>query len=338
MGCTRVYPIFKNMKKLIVGIDISKDVIDYCVLEKGSHQVIDRGVVQNERSFLNSWIKSFDLNNTCFSMEHTGHYGALLSWLLSERKAVYYMINALEIKRSLGIQRGKTDAVDAYRIASYSITNNFKLSPFILPCEELLKLKAMMTVRQQRVKMSVQLQNSIKANLILNRTVDISELIEDESRQLESIKKSISFIDRQMLEIIKSCEPLEQTYNKITKVIGVGPITAMKCIIETANFTKFDSARKFSCHSGLAPFPYQSGSSVKGRTRTHYLKNSSLKSILFKAAASAIQHDPQLKNYYNRKLKDGKHKLCALNAVANKVVLRIFAVQKREEPFVKLAA
>lgn len=86
----------------------------------------------------------------------------------------------------------------------------------------------------------------------------------------------------------------------------------------------------------LAPFPYQSGSSIKGRTKTHFLRDKTLKSILYKAAGSAIQHDPQLKKYYEQKLEKGKHKLTALNAVANKIVLRIFAVAKRNESFVKL--
>ena len=63
-----------------------------------------------------------------------------------------------------------------------------------------------------------------------------------------------------------------------------------------------------------------------------------MKSILFKAAGSAIQHDPQLKAYYLRKVKLGKHKLSVLNAVANKLVLRIFAVARRKEPFVKFMA
>ena len=73
-------------------------------------------------------------------------------------------------------------------------------------------------------------------------------------------------------------------------------------MIETDNFTRFTDARKFNCHCGLAPFPYQSGSSIKDRTKTHFLRDKTLKSILFKAAGSAIQHDPQLKKYYEQKL------------------------------------
>ncbi|HAV55663.1 MAG TPA: hypothetical protein DCX41_12135 [Aequorivita sp.] len=48
---------------------------------------------------------------------------------------------------------------------------------------------------------------------------------------------------------------------------------------------------KFCCHCGLAAFPYQSGSSVKGKMKTHHLRVESLKAILFKAASSAVQHD-----------------------------------------------
>jgi transposase len=64
----------------------------------------------------------------------------------------------------------------------------------------------------------------------------------------------------------------------------------------------------------------------------------SLKATLIKSATTAIQYDPQLKKYYDRKTKEGKHKMSVKNAVANKIVSRIFAVVKRNEPFVKLVA
>ena len=199
-------------------------------------------------------------------------------------------------------------------------------------------LKALVTARERYVKISVQIQNSLKANEILNKSVDVKMLIREESKQYKSIEKSIKNIEAQMQELINQDENLKDSYKKITKVIGVGPVIAIKCIVETENFIKFSNARKFSCHCGLAPFPYQSGSSVKGRTKTHYLRDKSLKAMLTKGAISAIQHDPQIKAYYKRKIEEGKHHMNVKNAVANKIVLRIFAVAKREEPFVKLAA
>ena len=195
-----------------------------------------------------------------------------------------------------------------------------------------------MAARERFVKISVQLKNSLKANLIVNETINVKDLIREEKKQIKSIVKAIKDFEKQMLEIVNSNQDLKTNYEKMSKIIGIGPITAIKCITETHNFSKFSNARKFSCHCGLAPFAYQSGSSIKGKTKTHYFRDRALKSILFKAAGSAIQHDPQLKKYYNRKVQEGKHKLTVLNAVANKLVLRIFAVVNREEPFVKLSA
>lgn len=326
------------MKKLIVGIDVSKDTLDYSVLESTSVQVNDRGVLSNDRKTIEKWLKAYDNATVSFTLEHTGHYGMLLMKILSEKEFTFYVINPLELKKSLGIQRGKSDAVDAYRIAEYSITNKHKIKPFEIPANNLTKLKALITARERYVKMSVQVQNSLKANKILHKTVDISMLIKEENKQLTSLKKSIITIEKQITDIINDDKNLKNTYDKITRVIGVGPVIAAKCIAETNNFLKFTNPRKFSCYCGLAPFPYQSGSSIKGRTKTHFLRNKTLKAILIKGAISAVQHDPQLKTYYNRKIKEGKHHMSVINAVANKLVLRIFAVAKRKEPFIKLAA
>jgi transposase len=324
------------MKKIIIGIDVSKDTLDFCILEKDSRKKLQQGVIINKEREILTWLKNIDNENVVLALEHTGHYGALLSWLLEDHMFTYYLINPLDLQRSLGLQRGKSDTVDAYRIADYIITNHHKLSPFKLPCESLRKLKALMTARERYVKMSVQIQNSLKAEMILNEKVELKQLIKLEQKQLKSIKKTIQDLEKQMIEIIKANQDLNTTYAKISSVTGVGIITSIKCIIETDNFTRFTDARKFNCHCGLAPFPYQSGSSIKGRTKTHFLRDKTLKAILFKAAGSAIQHDPQLKRYYEQKIEKGKHKLTALNAVANKIVLRIFAVAKRNEPFVKL--
>lgn len=326
------------MKKQVIGIDISKDTLDYCALCSREVQVTNRGTLDNTHKAIEKWLKGFDKLNSVFALEHTGHYGAALIDCLSNSGYIFYLINPLELKKSLGIQRGKTDAKDAYRIAEYAITNNHKLTPYQLPTKNLSRLKALLTARERYVKMSVQVQNSLKANEILNRTVDVKMLIKQETKHLKSLQKSIATIEEEMQRIIEADQDLKSSYKKVSSVIGVGSIITIKCIVETDNFIKFDNPRKFSCHCGLAPFAYQSGSSVKGKTKTHFLRDKSLKAILTKGAITAIQHDPQLKAYYNRKVKEGKHRMSVINAVANKLVLRIFAVAKRDAPFVKLAA
>ena len=52
------------------------------------------------------------------------------------------------------------------------------------------------------------------------------------------------------------------------------------------------------------------------------------------AAYSAINHDPELKAKYEQKLKEGKAKMSALNIIRFKLIERIFAVIKRQTPYV----
>lgn len=195
-----------------------------------------------------------------------------------------------------------------------------------------------MAMRDGQVKIMVQQKNSLKPFKLVAADISRAKELKENQKLIDAHHKVIAKLEKQMLEIIRGNVQLSDSYRKITKVIGVGPLTAIKYIVETENFSKFDDPRKFTCHSGLAPFEYQSGSRVRKRARSSPISDKNMKAILFKAASSALQHDPQLKNYYKRKTEEGKHKLSVINAIANKIILRIFAVVKRDEPFVKLSA
>lgn len=328
------------MKKLFIGIDISKDVFDFCLINEDAKVLSSKEVLPNTKNGIADFCKFLKKHKELdpwVCMEHTGHYGALLVSELTKKEIIFSLINPLEIKNSIGLTRGKTDAVDAYRIANYALTNKHKLEQFVLPSKDIQKLKTLMSTRDIYVKMNVQLKNSLKALEIKNQSIPIKPIINEHLALIKRQEKTIEKVEKKMNEIIMNNEKLKNNFNIITSVVGVGPLTATKCIIETDNFLAFNDGRKFSCYCGLAPFEYKSGSSIRGRTKTSFFRHKGLKSILFKATSTAIQHDPQLKQYYKRKLEEGKHKLSVLNAIANKIVLRIFAVIKRQEPYVKLA-
>ena len=99
------------MKKQVIGIDISKDTLDFCILDVNSVQVKDRGVIDNQLKTIKKWLRSVDSSSSMFALEHTGHYGAILINQLSANSCVHYLINPLELKKSLGIQRGKSDKI-----------------------------------------------------------------------------------------------------------------------------------------------------------------------------------------------------------------------------------
>jgi transposase len=100
-------------------------------------------------------------------------------------------------------------------------------------------------------------------------------------------------------------------------------------IVETGAFRDFDSARRFCCHAGVAPFKYDSGSSVRSRSKVFSRADKSIKALLHMAALSAaIRMKGKLNDCYLRKVAEGKNKMLVINAVRDKLVMRMFAVIK----------
>ena len=105
-------------------------------------------------------------------------------------------------------------------------------------------------------------------------------------------------------------------------------------LVSTNNFTGFENGRKYACYSGIAPFPNESGSSIKGKTKVSHLANKKIKTLLSNGANSAKSYDPEIKAYYQRKIKEGKDHKSVINAISCKLVNRVFAVVKRQTPYV----
>ncbi len=151
------------MENLFIGVDISKDTFDVCIINQ-DHQIIRKDLVFDNSSkgikVFFSEIGLLKVEGHWVCMEDTGHYGALLISKLLAAGVPTSVVNPLEIKRSSGITRGKSDPIDAFRIASYAATFKHKLEEYILPSQELQKLKAMMSQRELMIKMSVQAKNT----------------------------------------------------------------------------------------------------------------------------------------------------------------------------------
>jgi len=101
-------------------------------------------------------------------------------------------------------------------------------------------------------------------------------------------------------------------------------LLALNMIVATGEFKRIKESKKFACYSGVAPFAYQSGSSVRGKTRVSKMANMTMKKLFHMAAMSAIQCCEELKLYYQRKVAEGKNKMSVLNAVRNKLISRVF--------------
>ena len=109
-----------------IGIDISKFTFDVAIIDtnKKSSSYVFENTTKGIKAFLRLLKnQKMNLSETFICMEHTGIYGKLIITKLVEKQANICVEMSLKIKRSLGLQRGKNDKVDALRIATYAAKN-----------------------------------------------------------------------------------------------------------------------------------------------------------------------------------------------------------------------
>ena len=171
------------------------------------------------------------------------------------------------------------------------------------------------------------------------KRVDVRQAVTLETYQMAAIrglKESIREVETAMFEAVSNDRKLRTYCEMATSIPGVGKILTIKLMVYTQVFTRFGSVRQLACYCGVAPFEHRSGTSINGKTGVSKFANMDLKSTLHLATLSAIQHNPDLKAYYQRKVADGKSKMCVVNAVRNKLLSRIIAVINRQTPYVVL--
>ena len=326
------------MKKVTqtIGIDVSKATLDVTIRTTNVHKQFSNDTKGFKQII--SWLtkQKINLEETLICFEHTGWYCLLLSYFLYENNHPYCCINAIEIKRSMGLKRGKSDKADAWEIANYAWLRRDELVPSTPPAKKLIELQRMMSLREQLVKQQTASKNLLKGmlSIVLEDVNDVSIHILKEN--INHLEKQILTTEKAMNELIKQDETMIENYKLSKTVKGVGMVLAVQMLLHTHNYTRFESSRQFSAYCGLVPYPYQSGTSINGRNKIHPISDRKMKSLLSMSAISAIQHDKELKLYYQKRVEEGKPKMVVLNIIRNKIVSRVFATVNRGTPYVEM--
>lgn len=319
----------------ILGADISKDSVDLALYATKAHLKIKN----NSAGFalLVKWLKELRIppQQVMLVMEHTGRYSYQLEAFLHRKSMAFTKVPALQIQRSLGMLRGKTDKADAWRIACYGYQKAASLIPAKPKPVVLERLQVLSSTRKLLVSQRAAQKNalrSLKEPLSLKASDSSVKALQGVIKHLDI---SIGKLESEMEQLMQCDEQVASNYRLLLSIKGVGPVLACAMIVKTENFTRFDNARKFACYCGVAPFEHSSGSSIRGKTRVSHLADKGMKTLLDCAARTAVQHDAELKQYYQERVGKGKSKRSSINVVRNKILYRIFAVIKRQEPFLQ---
>ena len=323
--------------KHVIGLDIAKSSIEVRI---HAHAFAYTAVnnPQGLKTMLTHVEKALGVSLTqclcCF--EHTGLYSERLMELLSQRQIPFAVVSGLEIKKSRGLTRGKSDPIDARQIAEYAYSKQHRLRLYRNPSPDIKRVKRLLTLREQLVKQRASFKTTLKEQSQILKKTENATLLAVQKRMINKLSNEIDHVEQEYRRIIVSDPETKTLVSLLASVIGVGEVISNYMVVYTHGFTAFTCWRKFACFIGTAPFPHRSGTSIKGRDKVSSLAHKRLKTLIHLAAQCAVRCDPELRTYYQKRLQQGKSKMSTLNIVRNKLLARMFSVVQRRTPYVVL--
>ena len=318
----------------IIGADLSKDTIDFATVQR---QHVKLANDAEGFSQLIKWLDSqaIVLSTVMIVMEHTGHYSCRLEEFLRRKGILFSKVSSLAIKRSMGLVRGKNDKIDALRIARYGHEKRDQLVAAPAMDKTVERLKMLHAARRRLIKHRAALINAQEDLVNICSLAKSDVIVKAHQKMIKGFDHQIETLDKEIEKLIHTEAAISNNYNLLKSVKGVGEVVALATIIKTGNFTQFTKPRKFACYSGTAPFENSSGSSIRKRARVSHLADKDMKTLLHLAARSASLYDKEIRVYYQKRLAEGKSKMGTLNIISNKIISRMFAVIKRQTPFIE---
>lgn len=322
-----------------VGIDVSKHWFDYALLSPG-REVMLTGQHANTLPGLRKMLREVGkatggrADQILFCCEHTGLYSHFIEQLGSLAEGIQLWIaHPADIKRCMGVVRGKSDPVDAVRIAQYASRYSDKARLWKPQAASLVELRHLTALRLRMLKALHLLQVPV-GELMEFDPGSARRMERGSKKSVEALQKEIAEVDEKIKQIVLGDPELRDNYELLRTVPGIGLRTAVALLVLTRNFTIMVDARQLACYAGVAPFEHESGKSVRGRKRVSKYANHALKTVLHMAAMAAVRSDDELKGYYRRKVAEGKNKMSVINAVRFKVIARAISVIKKRKPFI----
>lgn len=320
-------------KQHFIGCDVSKSTLDLAIHERQTNPRSFKHIkVSNDPAGFKETLKWFRDNklkkeDIVVAMEHTGVYSLAFGDFLTKKGIDFCMLHPVAVKRSCPQGRSKTDKDDSQYIADYVYTQREKLQPSTPEDPQIRKLRALASERSAVVRNRTALMNHAKAQTDPQITKRLKETIAYLSSHIKAIEKQIQ-------AVIEDSPEIKENYELLVSIPGIGMINAVNTIISTGNFTKFQTARQYAKFCGVSPISKQSGTSIHGGDHVIKACHGEYKALLSQGAKRAVMFDPEIKAYYNKKIKEGKSYGCVLNAIKFKLICRMFAVIRRKKPYV----
>jgi len=312
------------MDAVIVGIDVSKDLLDVAVRPEGKAFAVSRtgsGIDELIERLKSRAIK-------LVAIEATGGFETVVAAGLAGAGLPVVVVNPAQVRafaQALG-KRAKTDPIDAAVIAHFAEATNPQVRQ--LPDAMTQLLAELVARRRQIVEM-------IAAESQRARHISAPRLKKSIARLRKALEKELAELDDDISDHVRGSPAWAEKEDLLASVPGIGPTIARTLIAELPELGSLDR-RQIAALAGLAPWTRQSG---KWRGKSFIGGGrSSVRRVLFMGALVAARFNPVFKRFRDRLVSAGKPKLVAIIAVARKLLTILNAILRDRRPWQPKAA
>lgn len=294
-----------------VGIDVGKDTLDICVYESEQYWQESNTEI-GIRRLVNRLGKT---PITRLLVEATGGYERALVEAAIEHSIAVIIVQPIQVRQFAKAQGvfAKTDKIDARLIAEYGV----RLQPEVkaLPGDKVRRVKDLLARKRQLNDMRTQELNRAQRSLKINAA--------SHRRLIKLLDKEIAGINIKLAHEVSDISEWKRTYDIISSVPGLGDGVAFTLLGELPELGQLTN-RQIAALCGLAPFNRDSGR-LKGKRRIRGGR-APIRTVLYMAMLSAIQHNPIIKRFYQNLVAQGKHKKVAIIACMRKMMTMVNAM------------
>lgn len=305
-----------------VGIDVSKDYLDVCVLEATGELKYEQ-VENNEAGFatLGTELKPRDPHVV---IEATGIYHERLQKHLQDLDMCVSVMNPRQILGYAKSQnrRNKTDAVDASLLAQFAKERQPTPSPGLKSEDAKTILREIGALNKDITR----LKNRLSA---ADSGLSHQAVKDSLKRRLKRLKEEKATLE-EALEV--ALEDQKADLELLESIPGIGKLTACYLLAEIGDLRRFGSAAQLVAWAGLNPMRHESGTS-KAYTAMSRMGSSTLREVLYMPALTAIRFNPRIRDFYDGLVARGKLKKVALVAAMATLLRVAYGVLVSNQPF-----
>ena len=345
-----------NERSIVVGVDVHKYSHTAVAMNAWGEEKGKIDFSNNNLETYTDWLLHMGLKeNIVIGLEDVNSYGIHLVERLRDNNFHIRYVPAIltERERKVSTKREKSDSVDAKRVGKVLLTKYEQT----LPAKESIAEKRELDIARGLDLLLMERKDLVRSKTIVKNQLHglihqqytesyrlhcprsfskkatrwfLTDLKENETILAESIKRRLArllFVEDQIYTISKEVAVIgerSKEVSAITTIHGCGMVTACSIMAEVITIKRFKNKHHFSSYAGISPTPHSSGR--KNTMHTNPFGNRQLNRSLHTIALSqiAIKGDPVGKEYYQRKLKEGKTKLWALRCLKHQLAKVVF--------------